>query len=153
MPRPFILLAALALAALPAHALNKCVGKDGKVAYQDAPCDADAKASKPIAPPASDNASSGPIFEEGTTDDHVFDVAAVESTIQTCSAKISDFGRRQAAAINAWRASRPKGYALLNSSSKHQETLRTMIAMQVPVTTAASCEEFAAKLKAVFQKS
>jgi Domain of unknown function (DUF4124) len=43
---PAIIAAALLLAAAPAHAVNKCTGPDGKVSFQDAPCEGKGEAVK-----------------------------------------------------------------------------------------------------------
>ena len=38
MIKPTIFLAAALTAVMPSWAINKCIGADGKVAFQDAPC-------------------------------------------------------------------------------------------------------------------
>ena len=43
-----IALVALYAGAMPAWAVNKCTGADGKVSFQDAPCDAKAKAAEKV---------------------------------------------------------------------------------------------------------
>jgi hypothetical protein len=54
MKSRFVILISLLLASAHAHAINKCMAPDGKVSYQDAPCDASSTPSKIKANSASD---------------------------------------------------------------------------------------------------
>jgi Domain of unknown function (DUF4124) len=62
---PAIIAAALLLAAAPAHAVNKCTGPDGRVSFQDAPCEG--KGGAIDLKPASGHAASAPGDVGGAT--------------------------------------------------------------------------------------
>lgn len=61
-----LLWAALLLATSPAWAINKCTGPDGKVAFQDAPCQGKGKGELLDVKPASGKGNSSPVAPGGT---------------------------------------------------------------------------------------
>jgi len=55
-----VCIAVAAVLAFPAHAMNKCVGADGKVTYQQDPCPGKGVRAAPKPPPAPPAASAQP---------------------------------------------------------------------------------------------
>jgi hypothetical protein len=109
----------LALAAHDASAINKCVDKAGKVAYQEARCPDDAKqdALKLDASPGPSNADSAPpiagaapsktepaALADDPENPQLRGFASTQSTFEACSAASPEFGERHAADYAAWRA-------------------------------------------------
>jgi len=111
--------AALVLAALPAHAINKCIDRHGKVSYQAAPCPESSKQEKvsvmpgPAPSPAQGAAAAkapafGPtgLLSEGEdrADPRMDAIVSTLATYEGCEIAAPQFARENAAKYAAWRA-------------------------------------------------
>ncbi len=127
--RPLAFLAAaLALIAAPAHAINKCVDKTGKVTYQDGRCPGDAKEDqlKGLPPPGDPGSASGGAAAsagDDPEDPHMLDLVAAMVGYESCVQASPDYAKTHAAQYEAWRTGNARYLARLEHSPRYQEVL------------------------------
>jgi Domain of unknown function (DUF4124) len=114
-------LAALALAAADAAAINKCVDRGGKVTYQDAGCPDDARQDTVKAPdaPVPSAVSNGAVDEETA-----LGLASVQSTFEGCTAVSPEFSTMYASDYDKWRAVNEALLAKVERSPRYQQILQ-----------------------------
>lgn len=161
MNRPLASLAAaaLALCALDAAAINKCVDRNGKVTYQEAECPKDDKA-QTIRP----QTGGGPAPEEkeetaetrkpvNPADDDKDDprmmmTVSTLANYETCSMEPA-FNEKHGATFNNWRSRNKENLARLERSVKYQGVLEQM-RNQVRTQAVASPDKFTTFCDATF---
>ena len=122
------LAAALVLAALPAHAINKCVDKTGKITYQEGRCPDDAKQNQVqiLAPPDDAGAAlpgKNDVGGADPEDSNMLNLVAVIVGYESCTKLQPDFATIHAQQYEEWRAANTKYLARLEHSARYQELL------------------------------
>jgi hypothetical protein len=116
-----VLAAAFAFCAMPAGAINKCVGKDGRVTYQEDKCPDDAKAGalkgSPSSPPAAPVSTGIDPFE-------VDSIAGAVAHMERCSALSPAYARNAARVMEEYRREHAQFFARHERSKQYQESLR-----------------------------
>ena len=115
-----VVFVALALAALPASPINKCVGKDGKVSYQEGKCADEAKASTLAAPPARSPLRPEEDVENATLNTLVWAMLGMEKCMQASPASAPIYAK----AIADYRREHAEHFVRLERSRLYQERLR-----------------------------
>ncbi|HXF78272.1 MAG TPA: DUF4124 domain-containing protein [Usitatibacter sp.] len=132
--------AALALAAMPVHAINKCVDHHGKVSYQNAPCPESSKEEKvtvmpgpaPSAPQAAATAKSASAYgptgllrsDQDGADPRMDSVVSTLSTYEGCETASPQFAQANRAKYSAWRSDNAELLDRLPHSSRYMKLLR-----------------------------
>jgi hypothetical protein len=115
------LAAVFALAETPALAINKCVGKDGKVTYQEDKCPDDAKKGTLKALPSSPGMLSP---EEDKEDATLNTLVWVMSSIERCSQASPAYARNAAKGYEEYRREHAQSIARIERSPRYREMLR-----------------------------
>ena len=109
-----VIAAALALAAMPAHALNKCIDRHGKVSYQSAPCPGQSREEKVTIMPGPARAAAAPKVDPAVAaglvpasgdrpDPRMDEVVSTVATYEGCASASPAFARANDAHYQAWR--------------------------------------------------
>jgi hypothetical protein len=116
-----VVAALLALCAMPAAAINKCVGKDGKITYQDDKCPDDAKAGAMKEP----SVASGMLPpEEDPENASLNTLVWAISAMELCSQASPAYAQNAAKAMAEYRRENAQWFARLERSKRYQEILR-----------------------------
>jgi len=116
----FAALAALALAAADAAAINKCVDRGGKVTYQDGRCPDDARQDTVKAPGTPVPSAA---WDAGADEETALGLASVQSTFENCAAMSPEFSTMYASDYDKWRAVNEALLAKVESSPRYQKIL------------------------------
>jgi hypothetical protein len=113
-------LAALALAAGDAAAINKCVDRGGKVTYQDGKCPDDARQDT-VKTPEAPAPSAAP--DSAADEETALGLASIQSTFDGCAAASPEFSTLYASDYDKWREMNKALLAKVERSPRYQQVL------------------------------
>ncbi|HSC81915.1 MAG TPA: DUF4124 domain-containing protein [Chitinolyticbacter sp.] len=144
----------LALSAMPALAINKCIDQMGNVTYQDTKCPQGAsekaiktQQARPLGTRAVSADAGTPLADDNSKDEAILKLVSVESTFDGCSSASPEFSRSHASTLEAWRSKnatmlqqygKSQRYALLMERGRNQA--QTLLATGGKENLAAFCE-------------
>ena len=131
--------AVLALATLQAHAINKCIERNGKVSYQNGPCPANTRQenvkvyappppppSKGPAQPVSPLNAWGLVKPDQDGPDPVMDqLVSTMTTYEGCETAAPAFAKAHGAQYEAWRSSNASLLDRLTRSQRYRRVLQS----------------------------
>jgi hypothetical protein len=117
---------ALLLVQPGAVAINKCVGKNGKVAYQDEKCPGGTSETlvKPLLNPAPGAAAQDLGADDSSQDGTVLPLVSTQATYEGCAAISPGFDQRFGETYAAWRSSNAAALSRFEGTARYQQLMK-----------------------------